>query len=102
MQKLLSSPIGKQITYICLYGVGITSISMMIWTFGPMLSVGGYRPFDNYIVRETVIALLMAAVAGAGGISFWRKRKSAAALADGIAESSGEKKTSTPASSRTR
>lgn len=74
LNALLSSPLGKQIQWIVLYGVGLTSVSSAVWTYGPMLEIGGFKPFENYIIRETVIVLLCAAVAGIGGLVYWRKR----------------------------
>ena len=62
------------------------SISAIVWLAGPYVAIGGYRPLENDLTREIVIILLTAAVAGIAGFHFWRRRKSAEALAEGIAE----------------
>jgi type VI secretion system protein ImpL len=84
--------VSKDITRIILYGVGISSLSSLIYLAGPLVDIGGYRPLENYIVREIAIVLLLAAAASFGGFKFYQRRKSAKALAAGVSEA--EKKES--------
>lgn len=72
------------IARIILYGLGLASISSMVYLAGPFIEFGGWRPLDNHIVREIVIVLLVAVAAAIGGFSYWRRRKKAGSLADGI------------------
>ncbi|MCI4678282.1 type VI secretion system membrane subunit TssM [Rhodoblastus acidophilus] len=81
---MFKSPIAKDIASILLYGAGVASVSMIVWTAGPYIAFGDYRPLDNYIVREVVIVVLVAVVAAIGGMSFWRRRKNVAALEEGV------------------
>lgn len=77
----------KDILRIVLYGLGLSSIATLVYTAGPLISIGGQHPLQNYIVREIVIVLLVAAFAAVSGFE-WRKRKKAAAnIAAGIAPS---------------
>jgi type VI secretion system protein ImpL len=82
--------VGKDVVMIILYGVGLSSLSMIVYTLGPLIAFGDYRPLDNYIVRQIVIVVLIAAVASFGGFKFWRRRKSTKELTDGIAEQQTE------------
>ena len=56
----------------------------MIWTLGPLISIGGYRPFENYLIRDATILIITAAAAGGIGLHFYRRRKSSEQLAEGI------------------
>ena len=76
--------VGKQILMIILYGVGLASVSSMVYMAGPMIAFGDYRPLDSYIVRNIVILLIISGVASFAGFKFYWRRKSAKALADGI------------------
>jgi len=77
--------LGKDISRVILYGLGLGSIAMLVYTLGPFISIGGYRPLENYVVREIVIMTIVAAFASLSAFE-WRKRKKAIAkLADGIA-----------------
>jgi type VI secretion system protein ImpL len=84
--------ITKDISRIILYGVGLTSVAAIVYLAGPLIEIGGYRPLENYVVREIAIVLLLGAVASFGGFKFYRRRKSAKALAEGV--SADEKKES--------
>src|SRR3954447_19521574 len=77
--------LGKDIIRIILYGVGLGSLSMVVYFAGPLISIGDWRPLENYIIRDITILLLMTAAAGMGGFSFYKRRKGAQKLADGIA-----------------
>jgi type VI secretion system protein ImpL len=78
--KKLSADIYK----IILYGVGLGSVSAFIYLVGPMIVIGGWRPFDNSIIRDSVIVTICAAMAGMGGWTFWKRKKAADALAEGV------------------
>src|SRR5262245_58213153 len=76
----------KQILHIILVGVGLSSVTAMVYLAGPMISIGGYRPLESYIVRNIVIVLLAAAVASFAGFKFYRRKKASKALADGVTQ----------------
>lgn len=84
--------LGKQVYQIVLYGVGLGSVAAFVYLVGPMISIGGYRPLDNPILRDVIIAVLAAAMAGFGGFQFWKRKKAGEAIAEGIA---GEKQPQT-------
>ena len=81
-------PLKKQLLQIMLYGAGLTSIATVVYLAGPMIVIGGWRPLDNYIIRESLVAVLLCAAAGMGGFTFWKGRKARAALAEVV---SGDK-----------
>ena len=71
----------------CLYGVGLGSLTALVYLAGPLIAIGGFRPLENYIVREIAI---LAADRGR-----WRRsaasssiaaRRTAKALAEGMSE----------------
>ena len=76
--------ISKDITRILLVGIGVTSLASLIYFAGPFIAIGNYRPFESYIVREIAIVLLVAGAASFGGFKFYRRKKSANALAAGV------------------
>ncbi len=80
--------LGKQVYQIVLYGVGLGSVAAFVYLVGPMIVIGGHRPLDNPILRDIVIVVLTAAMAGLGGWQFWKRKKAGEAIAEGIA---GEK-----------
>jgi len=59
----MGSMLSKQIFRIVLYGVGLTSISALVYLAGPMIAFGSYRPLESFIVREIVILLLFSGFA---------------------------------------
>src|SRR5438552_9209289 len=77
----------KEVSRIVLYGIGLGSIAALIYFAGPLVSIGGWRPLQTLIGRE--IAILVVAALFAAVLSFqWRRRKKAAAkIAEGIANS---------------
>lgn len=85
-----NSAVGRDISGILLYAAGLSSVSMLVWTVGPYIAFGDFRPLDNYVIREIVIVLLVAAVASFGGIRFWKRKKNAAALEQGLVENAAE------------
>lgn len=74
----------KKITQIILYGVGLGSLAAVVYFAGPFIAIGNWHPLENTIVRSIVILLLVAGAAGVGGFSFFRRRKAAKQIADGI------------------
>jgi type VI secretion system protein ImpL len=76
----------KEILRIALVGVGITSLASLLYLAGPFVVIGGWRPLQNYMVREICIVLLLAAVAAIGSFHLYRRKKSAKALAAGVSE----------------
>ena len=90
MKNLLGSKLGKDLLYLGLYAVGLASISMMIYTVGGFISIGGWRPFENYYIRDATILIITAAAAGGIGLRIWRRRKSSEQLAEGIGEAAKE------------
>lgn len=77
--------LGKNILRIVLSGIGLTSIAALVWLAGPMIAIGKYHPLENYIVRETIILLLVTGVAAFGSFSFYTHRKNSQKIAEGIA-----------------
>jgi len=76
----------KQIMGIILGGVGLTSVAAIIYLAGPFVVIGDWRPLEGYIVREIAVLLLVTAVASASGFRFWKRKKSADKLAEGLAD----------------
>src|SRR5450631_4167904 len=74
-----------EIVRILLLGAGITSIAAVVYLAGPYLAIGNWHPFDNPILRQIVVVTLVAVFAGVAGIRFWKRKKNAQALAQGIA-----------------
>jgi type VI secretion system protein ImpL len=74
----------KQILRIILYGVGLGSLAAVVYFAGPLIAIGNWHPLENTIVRNIVILLIAAIVAGGIGFSFFRRRKAANQIADGI------------------
>ncbi len=77
--------LGKDILRIVLYGIGLGSIASLIYFAGPLVAFGDWRPLENPIIRDIALVVLMAAAAGAGGFTFYRRRKGAEQIAGGIA-----------------
>jgi type VI secretion system protein ImpL len=77
--------LSKDITRIILYGVGLSSLACVVYLAGPLVEINGFRPLENYIIREIVIVLLVAVVASVGSFKFYKYRKSAKALTEGVA-----------------
>ncbi|MGO4715590.1 type VI secretion system membrane subunit TssM [Bradyrhizobium sp. 2TAF24] len=74
----------KDILRIILYGVGLGSLASVVYFAGPFIAFGDWRPLENHIVREIAIVLLVAGAASFTGFSFFRRRKSAQQIAEGI------------------
>ena len=82
--NIFRSALGKNLFQLALWGAGLASISMMVWTLGPLIEIGGYRPLQSYLIREAVILIITAAVAGGVGLHFYRRKKSSEQLVEGI------------------
>src|SRR5215470_13080108 len=74
----------KDILRIVLYGVGLTSLAALVWFAGPLVSIGGYYPLENFVVRQIVILLLVTSVASLGGFKIWNRIKSGQLLARAV------------------
>ncbi|WP_315832430.1 type VI secretion system membrane subunit TssM [Bradyrhizobium prioriisuperbiae] len=75
----------KEITRTILYGIGLGSLASVIYLAGPFIAFGDWRPLENYTIRAVVILLLVAGAGSFGGFNFYRRRKGAQQIADGIA-----------------
>ena len=76
--------LSKRIIRIVLIGVGLGSLTMLIYFAGPFISIGGFRPLEGYIGRSIAILLLATAVAGFSGFKFFERKKKARALTEGL------------------
>ena len=47
LQQIFRADLSKNLFRLALWGAGLASISMMIWTVGPLINIGGYRPLSN-------------------------------------------------------
>src|SRR5688572_15192691 len=81
----------KDIVRICLYGVGLSSLAALVYLAGPLIAFGDFRPLENYIIRDIVIVLIVAAGASFTGFSIWKRRSGARKIAEGIAEGETKK-----------
>ena len=61
-EQIFRSDLSKNLFRLTLWGAGLASISMMIWTLGPLIDIGGYRPLENYLIREAVVLIVTAAL----------------------------------------
>jgi type VI secretion system protein ImpL len=75
----------RDILRIVLAGIGLTSVCALIYLAGPLISIGGWRPLDNYIVREIAILVVVAAFASVMAVNWSRRKKATAKIAEGIA-----------------
>ena len=82
--------VAKELFRIALFGVGITSLAALVWLAGPLIEIGGYRPFGNYYVQAAVIVIIVAIGGTIGGWRFYRRKKSSEQLAEGIAQAADE------------
>ena len=76
----------RDVTRIILVGIGITSLSSLVYLAGPLIAIGGYHPLQSYVVREIAILLLVMGAASFAGFSFYRRKKSGKALAAGVSD----------------
>jgi type VI secretion system protein ImpL len=76
--------LARDIIRIILYGIGLGSLSAIVYFAGPLIAIGSWHPLENAIVRQIAIVLLVALAAGISGFSLFRRRKAAKQIADGI------------------
>jgi type VI secretion system protein ImpL len=74
----------KEVLRIVLYGIGLGSLACAVYLVGPFISIGGFRPLENPIVRDVVIALIVAAFGAVAAMEVLRRRKGAERIAKGI------------------
>ena len=65
----------KRIIRIVLIGVGLGSLTMLIYMAGPFISIGGFRPLEGYIGRSIALLLLAGGIASFSGFKFWQRKK---------------------------
>ena len=53
--------ISKDVTRIVLAGMGIASLASLVYLAGPLIAIGGFRPFESYFVRQITIVLIVTA-----------------------------------------
>jgi type VI secretion system protein ImpL len=75
----------KQILRIVLAGIGLSSVAALIYFAGPLISIGGWRPLENQIVRGIAILLLVAGFAAILSLQAVKRKRASAKIADGIA-----------------
>jgi type VI secretion system protein ImpL len=74
----------KDIIRIVLSGIGLASLASLVYFLGPLIAFGDWRPFENPIVRDIAVLLIVAVGGAFTGFSFYRRRKGAKEIADGI------------------
>jgi len=74
LKNIFGSDLSRNLFRLVLWGAGLASISMIVWTLGPLVDIGGYRPLQNTLVRQAVILIIAAAVAGGLGLHFHKRR----------------------------
>lgn len=67
-----------------LYGIGLGSLSAVVYFAGPFVAFGNYRPLEDTTIRAVVILLLVAGAASLGTFRIFNRRKAASLIADGI------------------
>jgi type VI secretion system protein ImpL len=75
----------RDILRIVLAGIGLTSVCALVYLAGPLISIGGWRPLESYIVREIVILVLVGVFASVMAVNWTRRKKASAKIAEGIA-----------------
>jgi type VI secretion system protein ImpL len=66
--------------------VGVIALSALVWWVGPMIAIGETRPLDPVWVRVAVVAALFLALALRLAIVAWNRRRTNAALVNGMAK----------------
>jgi type VI secretion system protein ImpL len=77
--------LAKEIIRIILYGIGLGSLSAVIYFAGPLIAFGDWHPLENPIIRQIALVLLVAGVGSFAGFSFYKRRKNTEKIAEGIA-----------------
>lgn len=80
----------KRIIRIVLYGVGLGSLTGLVYFAGPFVAFGDWRPLENPIARQIAVVVLAAAVAGFASQDYWKRRRGAATVASGLGGGEGE------------
>ena len=83
----MSGVSAKDILRIVLAGIGLTSVCALVYLAGPLISIGGWHPLEDYIVREIAILVIVAAFASVMAFSWRRRKKATAKIADGSRQS---------------
>ena len=76
----------RDIIRIVLSGIGLASLASVIYFLGPLIAFGDWRPLENPIIRDIAVLLIVAVGVSLAGFSFYRRRKGAKAIADGISD----------------
>ena len=66
--------------------IGIAALSALIWWVGPLIAIGEWRPLDGIWSRAILIAALVLILVLKLVLGAWRRKKTNAALVDGIAK----------------
>src|SRR5499427_2990795 len=74
----------SDILRIVLVGIGLTSVCALVYLAGPLISIGGWRPLESYIVREIVILVLVGVFASVMAVNWRRRKKATAKIAEGV------------------
>jgi type VI secretion system protein ImpL len=76
----------KEILRIVLFGIGLGSVSALIYLVGPLISIGGHRPLESMIGRQIAILVVGAIFAAIMTMQWQRRKKATAELSKGIAD----------------
>ena len=76
----------KKWLYRALLFFCLTALCLAIWFAGPLIGYGDIRPLGAVWIRLLLIFLIVFSVGLYYGISYWRRRKAAAALEDALTE----------------
>ncbi len=66
--------------------IGIAALSALIWWVGPLIAIGEWRPLDGIWSRAILIGALFLILVLKLVLGAWRRKKTNAALVDGIAK----------------
>ena len=66
--------------------LGLLALAALIWWIGPLIGIGEHRPLDPIWVRATLIGLLFGLLLLRVVIGMWRRKRSNAALVEGMAK----------------
>jgi type VI secretion system protein ImpL len=66
--------------------IGLAALSALIWYVGPLIAIGESRPLDSVTARVICIGVLFLLLLLRVVYGLWRRRKTNAALVDGIAK----------------
>ena len=66
--------------------IGIAALSALIWWVGPLIAIGEWRPLDGLWSRGLLVGALFLILVLKLALGAWRRKKTNAALVDGIAK----------------